>query len=311
MAIVKHVVRYAVIAGLVGGTAAVVAGPDRVCALFHQTQGKINAVIDRNIEDPIALRSQMKQLEGQYPERIADVQGDLAELQAQTRELNRELAVSHRVVTLANADMDQIRTLIARGEAAEIPGGNQVVRVVFANQSINLKDAYTKAKHIQQVQMAYANRASDIQRDMGYLTQQEQRLTDLLAQLKTEHTEFQSQLWAMDRQVDTIARNDRLIEMMEKRQRTLDEQGRYTTNSLDQLASRFADIRAKQEARLESLGTSTTTLNYEDRAKFELDASGSLGEAAPLQALPIEPTVIEITPDDAPVTAKPMAMRSR
>lgn len=322
MCFTKHLIRYAVITGLVGGTAAVVAGPDRLGALFQQAQSKINTCIDSNIDDPIALRSQMKQLEGQYPERIAEVRGDLAELNEQVAQLKRELAVSERVVALTNADIDQMQTLISRAEAAQstmhlasdsmdAAPRAQIIRVVFNGESIDLKDAYTRANKIQQVRMAYANRANEINRDLGYLGQQESRLTQLATQLDTEYQDFQAQMWQMDRQVDTISRNERLITMMEKRQQTLDEQGRYGADSLQQLSSRFADIRAKQEARLETLGQSSNAINYEDRAKFDLDArkqygsSKSLGPAAPV--MPEAPTVIEITPEsdtEVPV-AKP------
>jgi predicted RNase H-like nuclease (RuvC/YqgF family) len=316
MSIGKNLVRYGVIAGLVGGTALVVATPERIGALFTQTQDHINAAIDKHIEDPVALRGQMKKLEGEYPSRIAEVRGDLAELKEQQSQLKRELAVSDRVVSLAQGDMDQMHGLISRAEeaqaAAQAAGENQVVRVVFANESIPLKDAYGKATRIQQVQTAYTTRANDIQRDLGYLDQQEQRLTGLLNQLETEYTEFQSQMWQMDRQVDSISRNDRLIAMMEKRQQTLDEQSRYHAHSLDQLAGRFADIRAKQEARLEALGSSTTTINYEDRAKFDLDARKPF-EHKDQEARPVvpAPTVIEITPQGvhkAPTAPKPIAL---
>jgi len=304
MCILKHVVRYAVIAGLVGGTAALVAGPERMGALITQTRGKVNAVIDANIEDPVALRSQMRSLEGEYPQRIAEVRGDLSELQAQKGQLQRELSVSDRVVSLASTDMEQMRELIARGESAQAEarasGAERIVRVVFSNEKIDLDDAYGKATRIGQVQQAYANRAADIQRDLGYVGQQEERLVALLGQLESEHAEFQAQLWQMDRQVDTIARNERLIAMMEKRQRTIDDQSRYGAHSLDQLAARFADIRAKQEAQLESLGTSGQTANYEDRAKFDLDAKGVYERSEAERATTVikpSPTVIEITPE--------------
>jgi predicted RNase H-like nuclease (RuvC/YqgF family) len=299
----RNFVRCGVIAALVGGTAVVVAGPDRIGAFFTQTQEHINTAIDKHIEDPVALRAQMKKLEGEYPSRIAEVRGDLAELKEQQAQLKRELAVSDRVVSLAQGDLEQIQGLIARGEDAQntamASGTNNVVRVVFANQSIPLKDAYGRATHIQQVQTAYTTRANDIQRDLGYLEQQETRLTDLLGQLETEYTEFQSQMWQMDRQVDSISRNNRLIGMMEKRQGTLDEQSRYHAHSLDQLAGRFADIRAKQEARLEALGSATTTINYEDRAKYDIDARKPFEakDKEDSKALHVAPTVIEITPD--------------
>ena len=255
MEIMKNVVRYGVIAALIGGAGVVIAGPERAGALVDQCRGKINHAIDLAIDDPIALRAQMRALEAEYPQRIAEVRGDLAELQQQTADLKRELEVSHRVVALASEDLSQMQGMIAKAEASQtLNGPNSIVRVVFSGEPVNLKDAYGKANKIQQVHSAYAGRAGDIERDLGYLAQQEKRLTDLLGQLETEHTEYQSQIWSMDRQVDSIARNERLIEVMAKRQRTIDEQSRYGAQSLDQLAAKFADIRAKQEAKLESLG---------------------------------------------------------
>jgi len=315
MCFTKHLVRYAVIAGLVGGTAALVAGPHRLHALFHQAQSSINTCIDKNIDDPIALRGQMKQLEGEYPQRIAEVRGDLAELREQAAQLKRELAVSERVVALANNDLDQMQTLITKAESAQSSiqlasdsgfSRPQIIRVVFNGEPLDLKDAYGKANKIQQIRGAYSNRVTEINRDMGYLSQQETRLAQLASQLDTEHQDFQAQMWQMDRQVDTISRNDRLIAMMEKRQRTLDEQGRYTAGSLDQLAARFADIRAKQEAKLDGLGQSSNSINYEDRAKFDLDARKQwTADELDRVERPLSPGVIEITPDspDAPASA--------
>jgi hypothetical protein len=322
MAFFKHVVRYGVITALVAGTAAVIAGPDRVCALASQAREGINSTIDAQIEDPVALRQQMRRLAGEYPERIAAVQRDLAELKSQQMQLKGEAEVSDRVVELAGADLDQIRGLIGRAEVAQTSatGGAQIVRVRFDEESLDMKQAYTKARSIQQVHDAYAQRASDIQRDLGYLSQQEARLTQLLDQLQQEHTDFQTQMWQMDRQVDTIARNDRLITMMEKRQRTLDQQGRYGADSLQQLSSRFADIRSRQEAQLETLSQSSNINTYEDKAKLQIDAQRAYkSSVTTVRPAAPKPTVIEITPGDltSPPPAepstpvKPIAMTGR
>jgi predicted RNase H-like nuclease (RuvC/YqgF family) len=265
--------------------------------------------VDKCITDPVALRAQMRKLEGEYPQRLAEVRGDLAELQQQKAQLVREREVSARVVELAESDMSTLQAMIQRGEQAQQTAqamfdpadetsGGHIVKVVFNNQSIPLKDAYTKATRISQVHTAYTSRATDIDRDMGYLEQQEQRLGDLLGQLETEYAEFQAQVWQMDRQVDSIARNERLIDMMEKRQRTLDEQGRYKAHSLEQLSGRFADIRARQEAKLEALGSASSSLNYEDRAKNDIDAKRPLDFKASLKPSRGPATVIEITPSD-------------
>lgn len=303
----KAVVRYTVIAGLVGGAAALVAGPDRLGVLVAQTRGKINSEIDKHIEDPIALRAQLKSLEGKYPERIAEVRGDLAELKEQQSQLNRELEISDRVVELSRGDLETMDGMLSHAETLQSANGDHVVRVAFNNESLDLKDAYGKANKIRQVHTAYVSRIADINRDLGYLTQQEQRLTGLLEQLNNEHQEYQAKMWTLDRQVDSIARNDRMIDMMEKRQRTLDEQSRYSAGSLDQVQTRLADIRAKQEAKLEAYAGASNGLNYEDRAKFDLDAKNATKS---LEQTPVKPSlyngratsrngpIIEIRPED-------------
>jgi hypothetical protein len=141
-------------------------------------------------------------------------------------------------------------------------------------------------------------------------------------------------MWALDRQVDSIARNDRMIEMMQKRQNTIDEHSRYSAHSLDQVQARFADIRAKQEAKLEAYSGSNNGLNYEDKAKYDLDAHKALtpptssfdstdgaGNTAIPGSAPIRPsifrkvvpkTIIQIRPEDlrqALPEVKPIAMR--
>lgn len=304
MALAKALVRTAVITALAGGTAVLIAGPERVGALFSQARQSLNHQIDQHIQDPIALRAQLKDLEGEYPHRIADVRADLAELQAQKTQLARELEVSERVVQLSRADADELTQLIAHAEGVQATlastSSEQVIRVNTGSECFDLKDAYAKANKVRQVHNAYVTRAEDIRRDMGYLGQQEQRLASLLDQLQSEHAEFQTQMWQLDRQVDTIARNDRLIDMMEKRQKTLDSNSRYSASSIDQVHSRFADIRARQEARLEALGTASSTTNYEDRAKFELDSQKSLqpSNTSSFKKLTPKPAVIEIGPAD-------------
>ena len=73
MALVKTAVRVAVIGGLATGVAVLVAGPERVMALAGQARHTVNHVIDSQIDDPIALRAQLKSLESEYPKRIATV----------------------------------------------------------------------------------------------------------------------------------------------------------------------------------------------------------------------------------------------
>jgi len=293
----KSAVRIAVIGGLVGGVTFVAAQTPRGRALMHQVQHSVSQRIDAAIDDPIAIRGQLRELEAQYPERISEVRGDLAELQMQTGALERELAVSERVVELASADLDQLQALITRGREAQAENGFRVVRVRFENDSLDLKSAYTRASAINQFRDAHASRIGDISRDVDLLTQQESRLVELLTQLESEQAEFQTQLWQLDRQVDAIARNDRMITLLEKRQKAIDKYDRYSAESLDQVQGKIAKTLAEQEGRLTALASASTSRSYEDRAKHELDLMIRTGESFNAPALEIAPDVYEIGPE--------------
>ncbi len=308
--IARNFVRIAVITGAVGalgiGAATLVAGPDRVGAFFTQTRSCINAKIDAQITDPVALRAQLRDLQAQYPERIGQVRSDLAQLREQRAQLERDLAVSNRVVALADQDSDKLTAALDHAQSATVTnvalGVEHEIVIVFRNERINLEAASTKLNQVTATRNAYASRAADIQRDLGYLSQQETQLGTLLGKLETEQTSFQTQLFDLDRQIDAIARNDRMIDVMASRQRTLDEQSRYRAASLDQINGKLADIRAKQEARLASLSAVAEHFSYEDAAKSQLDREGAGTSTRKVQkALPkAPPTVIEINPDTLP-----------
>jgi hypothetical protein len=95
--------------------------------------------------------------------------------------------------------------------------------------------------------------------------------------------------------------------MMEDRQETIDEHSRFQANSLDQLNTRLSNIRTEQRSRLESIARKDRDTDYTKEAEYLIDQQGRVqdfehGE----QQLQIQPTVIEITPEDAQ-PSKPMA----
>jgi septal ring factor EnvC (AmiA/AmiB activator) len=319
MALCKTVIRAGVITAVVGGVAIAVAGPDSVRAVFHQTRSNIRKAIDSQVSDPVALRAQLRDLEAQYPKKIDDVRGDLAELEVQIAQLQRDQEVSKKVVEMTSADLDQMHGVLAKAEETRNSGVTQPIRVRFDtnDRPVSLDEAYGKTTRLSQLKEVHSSRVAEIDRDMGYLTQQRDRLTGLLEQLENERAEFQTQLWSLDRQVDAISRNDRMIEIMQKRQASIEEHSRYRAESLDQVQSRFADIRAKQESKLDMLAKSTELKNYENAAKYMIDADHSKSGAwapKPLIKPEVTPTAIEIGPDSvkqAPKSSTPGQVVSR
>ena len=283
MGLTKTIVRVGLVTAVIGGGAVLIAGPHRTAALLASLRDSFNDTVDEAIDDPTALRSQLRELEEQYPERISELRGDLAELMEQQRQIERDHAVADRVVELADADLAALRPLLAEAQAARdqaAPG--TLVSVRFADDSLTVDEAFARAQRIGQTRAAYAGRSADAVRDLSYLGQQRDRLEDLLTQLESERAEFRSQIWQMDRQVDAIARNDRLIELMERRQKTMEECGRYEAGTLAQFQARMAEVRSKQESQLGLLASDQERLDYEDIARQQVDTD-PLPEAQPPQ----------------------------
>ncbi len=247
-----------------------VAGKDRTRAVVHEIHGKMLESIDAQIDDPTALRSQLREMEQEYPKRIAQVRGDLAGLQSEIRGLDREQSISERVVALADQDLARLETQLAAqvrtGEAELVA----VTTVSLDGHVYSVERAQVRLHQIRSTRLAYANRAADAQHDLSYLQKQGVRLEDLLGKLEAERAEFRSQIMGLARQIDAIARNDRLIKLIEKRNRTIQECSRYEAVSLDQISGRLAQIRTRQEAELDILANAQAQTDYEDMARMQL-----------------------------------------
>lgn len=286
----RTLTRVVVITALAGGGLTLLAGPERVGALFHQTRDAVNTQIDKAITDPVALRAQLRDLESTYPKRIAAVRSDLGEVRSQVAQLKREQSVSQRVVEMTSRDLETLQTMLAQAAEArsaistvayDPDAPSRKIELVFDEQRLSIEQAQARTIEVNNTRAAYASRGSDIERDLGYLATQEQRLSSLLTKLETERGDFQAQLWQLDRQVDSIARNERMIDVLSKRQASIDEQSRYKAASLDHLQSKVADIRAKQEAELATLAVGAGRSDYEQKAKLELDTKTIQDAAKP------------------------------
>lgn len=280
--ILKFFVRTGVVLGVLGaigvGGMMAIAGEARTRAALSEVQTRIVDQLDTTLdfENPAALRKQIRKLSGEYPERIRQVRNDLAELGGEIRQLEREKAISDRVVDLAEDDLAALEPILQNASAAELTsaGSRNVLTatVRFEGKLYTIPQAQNRANQIRQTRIAHANRGADSERDLVYLQQQEERLTQLLLQLETERGQFEAQLAQLDRQVDAIARNERLIALTEKRQRTIQECSSYEAASLDQLFGRLGEIRSRQEATLEYLSSDQSRVNYEDMARMQLDS---------------------------------------
>ena len=280
-----------VLTGAALGGALLIAGPQRTHAVIDQVHTDILQRIDKNVNDPAALRSQLQGLEAEYPERIGQVRGDLAELRQQVRQLERDQMVCERVVEMASADFESLEPVLNEATAMRASQGASAVSVVAWDDKVYSYDrAANQLNQVRQTLMAYTNRAADAKHDLVYLHQQESRLEELLVTLENERAQFQSQMTQLTRQVDAIARNERLIGLLEKRNKTIEECSRYEAISLDSLTNRLDEIRSRQTAELDMLSNTQKQMDYEDVARMEINRSGMTGGESLRQPLPLPTT---------------------
>lgn len=277
----KGLFKTAAIGGAVLATAAAgaaILGNPRAQAVVTQVKHDVLARIDAAVDDPVALRAELQRLEQEYPERIGAVRADLEGLRADVSRIQRERQVSERVAELAQADLEvlepQLQAALERG-----PGAARRVAISTSEAVMTFSFAKQKADQLEQLVETHKDRVSGADHDLVYLQNQVERFEALLTELEGEQAQFQGQIEQLTRQVDSIQRNKRLIELLGKRQRTFDECSRYDAATVDQIQGQVASIRAAQEAQLDLLTARRAQTDYEELARRELKSSCETAEA--------------------------------
>ncbi|MHC4303616.1 MAG: hypothetical protein ACYS15_02425 [Planctomycetota bacterium] len=264
----RFVLRWGLISALALGGATLLIGPERVAAGLACVRAKAQSVVDRAVDNPVALRRQLQDLADEYPDRIAKVQGEIAEVDHQLGQFERDSEIAARVVAMTTDDLSELKTLITRAEGVE----GRSVYVRFDGIRFGIDQAYGEARRINNVRVTYDDRLSCNQQQLQLLSQQKARLVEILARLEEEYTTFETQMWQLDRQIDAIERNERLIEMTEQLQATLSTYDQWgKVGNLKQLEAKLAELATIQEAQLATLEQKGIRYDYEKRAKNEID----------------------------------------
>lgn len=259
----------ALTAAVVGGSAMIV-GPDRVGAFAEQVKGDLENHFDANLDDPVVMRRQLRQMERQYPARIKEVRRDLSSLQEEKRRLQREKKVADRVVELVDADLEHLTPVVAAAEAQASGGKARLVAVEFGDEVLTLSRLKQRVLQIERTKLTSQETAAGAQHSLKYLSNQEERFESLLVRLEDEQAQLSAQLVQLENEVESIARNERLINLLNARQRTLDDAKAFDVQSLDGMRSMLERKRIEQEAELDRIGSGEESLTYEQRAAATL-----------------------------------------
>jgi chromosome segregation ATPase len=270
MSITRSLIRWGLIGGVALGAVTLLVGPERVSASLSVLRSKAQGIVDKCVDDPVALRRQLQDLAKQYPDRIAKVRGELAAVEHQMSVFTEDIDKSTRVVAATTQDLGQLKVLVSRAEESAKQTARPVA-IRFEGVKFNIDEAYNEARRINNVRMTYQDRLASDKQQLAFLTQQRDRLMEILNKLESEHNTFQAQLWQLDRQIDAIERNERLIDFTEQQQATLASYEKFgKVGNLKQIEGKLAELRAIQEAQLDALSKKGLNMDYERKAEYQM-----------------------------------------
>jgi len=262
MTVCKSIFRWTLIGGLTMAGITVLIGPERVIAAFDTVQGQAGLVVDQyiNADEARSLRNRLQSLAAEYPDRIKQVRTELAKVQAESHRFDREIDVAQRVVKMTDADLEQLAHRVRNAEGS----GITQVSLTVDGSTVDIDKAYREGRRIRSVRETYRERLVSDERQIDLLRAQSERLQDLLERMEGEFADYRAQAWQLDRQIDAIERNERLIALTERQQATLHAfETPGQEDNLRQIEDRLAEMRVVQESTLQALANEERTLDYE------------------------------------------------
>ena len=275
MTICKTIFRWTIVGGLAVGGITILVGPQRVATAFGAIQTQAGAIVDEyiDVEEAQALRSRLHELAEAYPDRIAEIRGEVARVETQLTQFAHDADVARRVVIMTGSDLEQ---LAMRVQSAE-HGGFHNVSLITGDEGVNLDVAYREGRRIKGIHETYQERLVSDQRQVDMLDTQHERLITLLDQIEQEFADYQAQVWQLDRQIDSIQRNDRLIALTASQQATLRAfESPGDSDGLRAIETRLAELQAVQEGTLQALTKQGRQTDYEHRAQVSSNQNISL-----------------------------------
>lgn len=265
----KGLLRWGLLSVAVLGGTTILVGPGRVAGAFDQVRVTVVEAFDGFVDDPVALRRQLQGLADQYPDRIAEVRGEIAEVDGHLRQIKHDTEVANRVIALTSKDLQDIRVAVVEA-AAEGEAGRKV-SVRRGSFRVGIDQARSEARRVVTIRSSYEDRLISAKQQSELLDKQRSRLSEILSKLEGEYTSFEEKLWQMDRQIDAIERNDRLIVMTREQQAILSDYEKLgKVGNLRQLEAKLEELRITQEAQLDALDSHGFQESYEQRARDEM-----------------------------------------
>jgi len=245
-----------------GGAA--VFGPYRVQELCRYVKETAAENLDDMIPDEVELRHDMEKLREEYPARIAELKSMSDEIARQLAEVERDRSLCREVLTLCGEDLEELRPKLETPNQ-DVPAA--VMKVEFRGAVFTRTEAAERSRKILDIKELYEARLAAANGSVDLLESERARLRAELVELQKEYDQFIAGYRGLERQIDLLRHNEKLIEIASRKERLgrLDSAG--WVRSLDAVQRAIERRRTEQEERLRSLKVGNPAAEYEARAR--------------------------------------------
>jgi len=261
---VSRSLKYSVILVLVLAAAAATFGPWRIREALRYVKHAAVENVDGMIPDEVKLRNDIETLREEYPKRIAELDSMVAGLTRQLGELEQDRGLCREVLDLCHEDLGQLRPGV-EAESAGTPAHDG--RIQFRGASFSYGEALERSRRILEIKDMYDARLKASTESVALLQSERERLSADLLQVRKEYDQFIAQYRGLEREIDLLKHNERLIEIAGRRDRLDRLDPSSWLRSLDAIKSAIARRKTEQAERLRSFKVGNPVAEYETRAR--------------------------------------------
>jgi chromosome segregation ATPase len=264
--------RWGVIGALgLAGLIAVV-GLTRVKTAWWSVRDHLRSNVDEIVDTRVALQHEIRKLQDEYPERIADLRCQVKEIDRDLGSCSEDVNLCQEVVALCESD---IMVLNAKLEVADSDAdGLGPDRVEFRSERLGRAEALTRAGRIAATASSYRDRLNDLTAEQQILREERGRLRAELAEMEREFREFQTEVGTIARDIDSLKRKEKLVKVAERRRKDTDDIFADRASGLTVVKEKIERRKIQLDERLRALRGVRSGNEYEARARLRLVQAG-------------------------------------
>jgi chromosome segregation ATPase len=263
----RSIVKWGVIGGLSLTALFAIVGGTRLKTAVWSVRDHIRSNVDELVDTRTALEHEVKKLMKEYPERIAEIQFQLHQIDGDIVKCSRQLRKCEETASVAKSDMDLIRTRLDRADA-DADGVGPVV-IEFRAKRLDRSEALSEAAEAAEYMAIYNERSADLRSEQRLLTEEKLRLAGELAGLQHEYADFQAEVDRIGRDIDSLERKEKLVQLAERRNGEREDIFADRASSLNVLKERIVKKKLLLDQKIKAVHVMHGAANeYEARAEL-------------------------------------------